>query len=216
MVPVLMIKVVVVVVLVIASQGALRLAGRARRTNAVCGPTSALDPASVLFSHRLSPAACFRITFRPLPLPHSHVQDAWFFQFRRPTKNNVVAVKPHALAGPGSLFFTPLFSDYRCQKEGFTIQPALQAAMETMVSSPMLPQIAAHTWASAAPEQGAMETMVSSQCFLRLQHTPGPAQPRSGETAWPGRLTKAIFEPYFSDPRCQKGAFKSTIKTQLR
>ena len=35
---------------------------------------------------------------------------------------------------------------------------------------------------------------------------------RSSETAWPGRFTQAIFEPYFSDPRCQKGTFKATIK----
>ena len=208
MVPVLMIKVVVVVVLVIASQGALRLAGRARRTNTVCGPTSALDPASVLFSHRLSPAACFRITFRPLPLPHSHVQDTWFFQFRRPTKNNVVAVKPHALAGPGSRFFTPKMVSLsnlpfrRLWKPWFPAQCFLRLQ---------------HTPGPAQPRsRGLWKPWFPAQCFLRLQHTPGPAQPRSGETAWPGRLTKAIFEPYFSDPRCQKGAFKSTIKTQLR
>ena len=35
---------------------------------------------------------------------------------------------------------------------------------------------------------------------------------QNGETAWPGRSNGPIFDLCWGDPRCQKGAFKPTIK----
>ena len=91
----------------------------------------------------------------------------------------------------------------------------------------MLPQIATHAWASAAPERGNSMAWPVQGSYFRLtfrpvpvskrhgwihcelvQHTPGPAQPRSGETAWPGR------SPHFSPGAGVKTSRLNPLRTR--
>ena len=51
-------------------------------------------------------------------------------------------------------------------------------------------------------------------CGNHIRKPPGPQEtrPQNGKTAWPGRLTKAIFEPLFRHLRCQNVASESCKK----
>ena len=92
------------------------------------------------------------------------------------------AGKQHGLAGPRELF-SPHFSP--------------GADVKTSRLNPL------RTSEVFGPASVLWKPWFLAQCFLRLQHTPGPAQPRSGETAWPGRSRGAIFASLFARCRCQ-------------
>ena len=49
----------------------------------------------------------------------------------------------------------------------------------------------------------------------RKLHGPAETRPQNGKTAWPGRLTKAIFQPLFPHLRCQNVASESSKKCKV-
>ena len=50
----------------------------------------------------------------------------------------------------------------------------------------------------------------------RKPRGPQETRPQNGKTAWPGRLTKAIFEPLFPHLRCQNVASESSKNVRFR
>ena len=50
---------------------------------------------------------------------------------------------------------------------------------------------------------------------IRKPRGPQETRPQNGKTAWPGRLTKAIFEPLFRHLRCQNVASESSKKYKV-
>ena len=148
------------------------------RTRKVFAPASVLDPTSV----------------------------TWFLQFQRLTKKHVATMNPHGQAGPGKLFWSHFSPGSDVKTSRLMARPIQESHFR--LTFRLVPMSKRRVWIHYELVRFLVQSLLwkpwfLAQCFLRLQHTPGPAQPRSGETAWPGRSKGAIFASLFARCRCQ-------------